>query len=144
MTIIRRISASPNLSSGGVSTSSADRGGPPAYGPRKCDTAPGAPKSVAGRCTELGARSSYTGCHSCRMARFDFEELFGEDYLYFYADPLPDELNDADVEAIVTTLGLQPGDSVLDAPCGHGRISNRLARRGLNVVGVDAAKLFLE
>src|SRR3954468_16084560 len=105
MTIIRRISAMPNWSSGGVSTSSADRGGPPAYGPRKCDTAPGAPKSVAGRGTEFGGRSSYTGCHSDAMGRFDFEELFGEDYLYFYADLLTDEHNEADVEAIVASLG---------------------------------------
>src|SRR4051812_23712522 len=103
MTIIRRISAIPNLSRGGVSTSSAEAGGPPRYGPRKCVTAPGAPKSVAGRWTELGARSSYTGCHSGAMGRFDFEELFGEDYLYFYADLLTDEHNEADVEVIVTT-----------------------------------------
>jgi SAM-dependent methyltransferase len=78
------------------------------------------------------------------MSRFDFEELFGEDYLYFYADLLTDEHNDADVEVIVSTLGLRAGETVLDAPCGHGRISNRLAQRGLQVVGVDSAKLFLE
>jgi len=34
--------------------------------------------------------------------------------------------------------------SVLDAPCGHGRISNLLAARGLEVVGVDASALFLD
>lgn len=76
-------------------------------------------------------------------SRFDFEETFGEDYLYFYADALSDEHNDADVEAIVSILELQGGERVLDAPCGHGRISNRLAERGMNVVGVDASDLFL-
>jgi SAM-dependent methyltransferase len=75
--------------------------------------------------------------------RFDFEATFGEDYLYFYADHLTDELNDRDADAIVSFLGLEAGDSVLDAPCGHGRISSRLAERGLNVVGVDASELFL-
>jgi len=78
------------------------------------------------------------------MGTFDFDATFGEDYLYFYADFLSDEHNDADVEAIVSILGLNGDESVLDAPCGHGRISNRLADRGMKVTGVDAAELFLE
>lgn len=77
------------------------------------------------------------------MPRFDFEATFGEDYLYFYADFLSDEHNDADVDAIVSILGLEGGESILDAPCGHGRISNRLAARGMRVVGIDATELFL-
>ena len=77
------------------------------------------------------------------MVQFDFEQTFGDDYLYFYADFLSDEHNDADADAIVSILGLQGGDTVLDAPCGHGRISNRLARRGMHVVGVDSSELFL-
>jgi SAM-dependent methyltransferase len=76
--------------------------------------------------------------------RFDFDETFGEDYLYFYASYLTDELNDRDTADIVAFLGLEPGASILDAPCGHGRISNRLAARGMHVTGVDASELFLE
>ena len=78
------------------------------------------------------------------MSRFDFEATFGDDYLYFYADVLSDEHNDADTEVVVAALGLTGGETVLDAPCGHGRISNRLARRGMTVVGVDYTELFLE
>jgi SAM-dependent methyltransferase len=78
------------------------------------------------------------------MSRFDFEATFGDDYLYFYGDFLTDEHNDADVEAIVRTLHLEGTETVLDAPCGHGRISNRLADRGMKVVGIDATDLFLE
>lgn len=78
------------------------------------------------------------------MTRFDFEDLFGDDYLYFYAEQLTDEHNDADTQVIIDALELEPGTSVLDAPCGHGRISNRLAARGMNVVGVDSSTLFLE
>lgn len=78
------------------------------------------------------------------MSQFDFEATFGDDYLYFYADVLSDEHNDADTEVIVNALGLTGRETVLDAPCGHGRISNRLARRGLEVTGVDATELFLE
>ncbi len=76
--------------------------------------------------------------------RFDFEQTFGDDYLYFSAEALSDERSDADTEDIVELLGLEPGDSLLDAPCGHGRISNRLAARGVTVVGVDASGRFLE
>jgi SAM-dependent methyltransferase len=81
---------------------------------------------------------------SIRTVSFDFDEVFGDDYLYFYADELNDERNDREADEIVSLLGLQGGDSVLDAPCGHGRISNRLAQRGLHVVGVDASTRFLD
>jgi cyclopropane fatty-acyl-phospholipid synthase-like methyltransferase len=65
--------------------------------------------------------------------RFDFEETFGDDYLYFSASRLTDEQSDRDTDDIVRILDLHPGDAVLDAPCGHGRISERLAARGLQV-----------
>jgi SAM-dependent methyltransferase len=76
--------------------------------------------------------------------RFDFEATFGDDYLYFYAGYFTDELNDRDTDEIVALLGLAGGEAVLDAPCGHGRISSRLAQRGFGVVGVDASALFLD
>jgi SAM-dependent methyltransferase len=34
-------------------------------------------------------------------------------------------------------LNLSQGSRVLDAPCGYGRISRKLAERGANVLGVD-------
>lgn len=71
-------------------------------------------------------------------------DVFGEDYLYFYEEWLDDELSAAQAELLWTTLSLQPGDEVLDVPCGHGRIANRLAARGARVTGVDADALFLE
>jgi SAM-dependent methyltransferase len=76
--------------------------------------------------------------------RFDFDEVFGEDYLYFAGGQLTDERSERDVDDIVRFLGLEAGDTVLDAPCGHGRISNRLAERGMHVVGIDASALFVE
>lgn len=74
--------------------------------------------------------------------RFDVERLFDEDYLYFYG--FVDERADADVETLWKLLGLAPGMEVLDAPSGHGRISNRLAARGVGVTGIDITPLFLE
>lgn len=78
------------------------------------------------------------------MDLFDREETFGNDYWYFYQGFLDEERNKADVERIVETLGLVPGDNVLDAPCGHGRIANLLAERGLEVTGVDATEEFID
>ena len=76
--------------------------------------------------------------------RFDTKQVFDEDYLYFYADVLPEERTEREVELIWRLLDLQPGAEVLDAPSGHGRISNRLAGRGARVTGLDATPLFLD
>ena len=39
----------------------------------------------------------------------------------------------------IRALGLEPGMRVLDMPCGHGRHSIELARRGVAVTGVDSS-----
>jgi ubiquinone/menaquinone biosynthesis C-methylase UbiE len=75
--------------------------------------------------------------------QFDFDEVFDEDYLYFY-EPTLAEVTDADVETIWRVLELEPGIEILDLACGHGRIANALAERGARVTGLDATPLFLE
>ena len=72
-----------------------------------------------------------------------WEEVFDDDYLHFYADRLSAEPSDRETDQIVALLDRQPGAAVLDAPCGHGRIANRLAARGLEVVGLDSNSDFL-
>jgi SAM-dependent methyltransferase len=72
------------------------------------------------------------------------EEVFDEDYLYFYETFLTDELSDRQAELLWTLLELEPEMDVLDLACGHGRIANRLAAQGARVVGLDATPLFLE
>lgn len=47
---------------------------------------------------------------------------------------------DRSVEWITVTLGLQPGDAVLDLGCGPGLYASRLARRGLRLTGVDYSR----
>ena len=71
-------------------------------------------------------------------------EAFGEDYLYFYDAFLTDEVSDAQTDRLWRLLGLEEGVEVLDVPCGHGRIANRLAARGASVTGLDADPVFLE
>lgn len=50
---------------------------------------------------------------------------------------LDDASGEGDAPFILNTLGLKPGDRVLDAPCGAGRISVPLARAGCRMTGVD-------
>jgi SAM-dependent methyltransferase len=78
------------------------------------------------------------------MELFDRETTFGDDYLYFYQGFLGEERNKADVDRVMETLELAPGDKVLDAPCGHGRLANLLADRGMEVTGVDATREFID
>jgi ubiquinone/menaquinone biosynthesis C-methylase UbiE len=76
---------------------------------------------------------------------FDFEETFGEDYLYFYVPLLSAERTRKEVERIVEFFGFaSESPEVLDVPCGHGRHSNLLAARGFRVTGLDATAVFLE
>jgi SAM-dependent methyltransferase len=75
---------------------------------------------------------------------FDPEQTFDDDYLWFYEPMQTDERNRHETDEIVATLGLAPGASILDAPCGHGRISNLLALDGFRVTGVDLTQLFLD
>ncbi len=77
------------------------------------------------------------------MTDFDFEGVFDSDYLYFYETMLTPEVSDRQTDVIARLLDLQPGMRVLDVPCGHGRIAERLARRGCDVVGVDSSTTFL-
>ena len=71
-------------------------------------------------------------------------DVFGEDYLYFYEEWLDDALSSSQAELIWNALALREGDEVLDVPCGHGRLANRLAERGARVTGLDADAFFLE
>lgn len=71
------------------------------------------------------------------------DELFDDDYLYFYAPALTDERCDAEAASIIRLLELTPGMRVLDVPCGEGRIAGRLARHGCDVLGVDINEHFL-
>jgi SAM-dependent methyltransferase len=75
---------------------------------------------------------------------FDREATFDEDYLYFYAEIIPPERTAADVELVWRLLELEPGLELLDLACGHGRIANALAERGMRVTGLDATPYFLE
>ena len=66
-----------------------------------------------------------------------WQTFFDEDYARLWAASTPPEQTEAQAEALWKLLGLRHGSRVLDAPCGYGRFSVRLAGRGARVVGVD-------
>ncbi len=49
-----------------------------------------------------------------------------------------------EVDFLVDVLGLRPGMRVLDVGCGPGRHAHALARRGIEVHGVDISERFVE
>lgn len=55
-----------------------------------------------------------------------------------------DPSGDDEADAIAALLDLPAGARVLDAPCGAGRISIRLAERGFDVTGIDISDDELE
>jgi SAM-dependent methyltransferase len=70
--------------------------------------------------------------------------------LALHLDPLavpasrPHEFIERSVEWLVPRLGLGPGSRLLDLGCGPGLYANRIAARGIEVVGVDASVRSLE
>ena len=77
-------------------------------------------------------------------SEFPREDAFDADYLYFYEELLTPERTAAEVDLIWKVLELEPGLELLDLACGHGRIANPLAERGVRVTGLDVTPLFLE
>jgi SAM-dependent methyltransferase len=67
-----------------------------------------------------------------------------DDYLYFYSESLTDERTDMEVDALVRLLNLDKPKKILDLACGFGRHTNRLAKFGHNMTGVDITPGFLE
>jgi ubiquinone/menaquinone biosynthesis C-methylase UbiE len=59
-------------------------------------------------------------------------------------DLIPARDTNAQARYVIKKLGLEAGDRFLDCPCGIGRISLPLARRGIRVTAVDFEKTYLE
>ena len=72
-----------------------------------------------------------------------WEAFFDAEYIRFWSER-DDARATAEADAIVKLLALPPGARVLDAPCGWGRLSRCLARRGFDVVGLDQAQPLLD
>jgi SAM-dependent methyltransferase len=96
-----------------------------------------------GRWSQLASRrSARIGAMEPEPAHWfeDVAEHLGAAYLrYSFTKGTTQE-----VEFLVSTLGLHPGQRVLDVGCGPGRHARAIADRGLAVHGIDISRRFIE
>lgn len=78
------------------------------------------------------------------MPSEEWQDTFDEQYVYFdrvQNSPVKSRL---EAESIRRLLSLDAGSTILDIPCGYGRLSLELARLGANVIGVDGNARYVE
>jgi SAM-dependent methyltransferase len=69
-----------------------------------------------------------------------FETFFRGVAVELWRLAIPPAITEAEVDFLVRLLGLETGSRVLDVPCGHGRHSIPLAKRGMKVTGLDLSE----
>jgi SAM-dependent methyltransferase len=72
-----------------------------------------------------------------------WKTFFDDDYLNIWGQLFNEENNAQQAENLWEMLNLSPGCKIVDAPCGWGRLSRRLALLGANVLGVDQSETML-
>lgn len=73
-----------------------------------------------------------------------YENFFHGIPLDLWRKAISPEQTKAETEFLVKSLDCGPGSHLLDVPCGNGRLSLELARRGYQVTGVDISEEFVE
>src|SRR2546423_8637521 len=73
-----------------------------------------------------------------------FETFFHGVTLDLWRKAIPQTQTIAEAEFLLDHLNCESGAHVLDVPCGNGRLTFELARRGLRVTGVDISEEFVE
>ncbi len=67
----------------------------------------------------------------------EWQSFFDDNYVLIWSGMMSESESDAHCDGLWKLLQLHEGSRVLDAGCGYGRLSRRLAARGAVVVGVD-------
>lgn len=73
-----------------------------------------------------------------------YEDFFHGITCEIWEKAMPAEWTAQEVSFIINELEVQPGDNILDIPCGFGRHAIELAKRGFNVTGIDISPTFLK
>jgi cyclopropane fatty-acyl-phospholipid synthase-like methyltransferase len=73
-----------------------------------------------------------------------YEDFFQGINCEMWEKAIPFEFTQQEVDFLVSELALQQGQRILDVPCGAGRHSVELAKRGFNVTGVDISQTFIQ
>ncbi|MGZ8844693.1 MAG: SAM-dependent methyltransferase, partial [Pyrinomonadaceae bacterium] len=72
-----------------------------------------------------------------------YEDFFHGVTLDLWRQAIPPKHTEAEAEFLVKALQCDSGEHVLDVPCGNGRLSFALGRRGLRVTGLDISEEFI-
>ncbi|MFD2052029.1 class I SAM-dependent methyltransferase [Mesorhizobium calcicola] len=78
------------------------------------------------------------------MSSHELGSYFSNDYIYFGDIINAPEISDRQAQLIVDLLALRQGDQVLELGCGYGRITNRLAEKGVQVTGLDLSPVLIK
>jgi 2-polyprenyl-3-methyl-5-hydroxy-6-metoxy-1,4-benzoquinol methylase len=73
-----------------------------------------------------------------------YEDFFHGVTLDLWRKAIPPQQTKAEAEFLIDHLNCERGAQVLDVPCGNGRLSFEIAKRGLRVTGVDISKEFID
>ena len=73
-----------------------------------------------------------------------YEDFFQGINCELWEKAVPDDWTKKEVDFLVSELHIKSNQSVLDIPCGFGRHSVELAKRGYNVIGVDISERFIK
>lgn len=75
----------------------------------------------------------------------DYNAIFDAEYFMYFADhSFPNERIEKELDFLISRLKLKPTQSILDFPCGYGKYTNALSKKGFNVTGVDANPTFIQ
>jgi len=72
-----------------------------------------------------------------------YEDFFYGVTLDLWRQAIPPKQTKAEATFLLKSLQCDPGAHVLDVPCGNGRLSFELAKRGLRVTGIDISEEFI-
>src|SRR6266704_6217141 len=73
-----------------------------------------------------------------------FEDFFHGITLDLWRKAIPPAKTVSEADFLIRVLECAPGAHLLDVPCGNGRLSFELAKRGLQVTGVDISEEFID
>ncbi len=73
-----------------------------------------------------------------------WRDFFSGPVLDFVRDSRDEDQNGVEADFLQQALHLPPGARILDVPCGGGRLSLEMARRGYRITGVDISDSLVE